>query len=179
MKFTPSISATEIDWARLAAYIDGEGCISVTRVVMKGKPRLYLQVVVTNCDFRLLEWIGNRFGGAVQERPTNNIRKGRWSRSFRWITTNKVAAKILEGCLPFFVIKREQAEIGLAHQRLCGYKAKHSPEVEAEKNKLRDDLSIMKGLSSRRKDLLDACRANASKKSEGYQRTNPISATVQ
>lgn len=139
---------SQVDWARLAAYIDGEGCITIARKVLRsGLVRTYLMVYVTNTNPRLPEWIRDTFGGSVQSSgfPHGN---SKWSPMFNWVTGNAQAVWILNGCLPFFVIKREQAEIGIAHQALCG--RRFGSKNISDRENLRDSLSRMKGKSSRR-----------------------------
>jgi hypothetical protein len=124
---------SQIDWARLAAFIDGEGCISISGPSESGKRTrsTYLLAKITNTDARLLEWVGN---------------------------TLRMATEVLEGCLPYFIIKKEQAEVGLAHQRLIGIRQREkSPRITPEsfnaRMELRDQLSMLKGTHSRRQDL--------------------------
>ena len=65
------IEPTEMDYARLAAYIDGEGCITicVAHGNSHGRPwpneSLYLNVSVHNTDPRLIDWCAERWGGRV------------------------------------------------------------------------------------------------------------------
>lgn len=103
------------DWARLAAFIDGEGCIEIFRQVnTHRKPKLHashrLRIVVTNTDPRLPKWLQQRFGGKACPLKDRRSRRP----CFQWKTFGEEAEVILRGCLPFFVIKREQAEIGIA-----------------------------------------------------------------
>jgi len=146
---------TDIDWARLAAYIDGEGCICIGQKRVLNGPerkctstRTYLNIIIANTDPRLSEWLRDTFGGSIQlHRPHKNNPK--WSLGYHWITGNRQAKWVLEGCLPFFIMKRAQAEIGIAHQNLCDYGK--SAETFEKRTALRDKLSSMKGLASRRR----------------------------
>ena len=102
-----------IDWARLAAYIDGEGYIRVaTGKTHSGR----LEVNVSNTDYRLLEWLKSTFGGNVYV----GSRKGPAQKKllWRWVVDRSNAERILAGCLPYFIVKREQAECGLSFQRI-------------------------------------------------------------
>lgn len=141
---TPS----ELDWARLAAYIDGEGCISIGRTVLKsGKIRTYLQLSVSNTNPVLSEWIKQNFGGSIHfNRPFS--RNPKWSDMYKWASSCAQAVWILEGCLPFFIMKRDQAEMGIAHQKLCG--RRFGSANVAQREELRNRLSLVKGKSSRR-----------------------------
>jgi hypothetical protein len=104
---------SEIDWAKLAAYIDGEGCISI----MKCNPAFnrqtwILSVTVSNTDPRLPQWIKDRVGGQFSSQAVGT-RKATLP-IFHWNVRNKQAELVLRNCLPHFVIKREQAEIAIA-----------------------------------------------------------------
>ena len=60
---------------------------------------------------------------------------------------------ILEHCLPFFIVKREQAEIGIAlqkTQRRWG-RAGAPPEIHALRWEMRNKLSELKGKNARQK----------------------------
>ncbi len=108
---------SQLDWARLAMAIDGEGNISIQQSSTTAKGKTYrnhvLRVNVSNTDFRLALWIKRIFGGRTNPRPKRNPR---WKPSLEWNTQATHAAKILEACLPYFILKRQQAEIGLAFQ---------------------------------------------------------------
>lgn len=111
---------SKIDWAQMAAYIDGEGCIGLYLYEKRrdgGKTRRneYLFVTVVNTDPRLGEWCRDTFGGRFREVP--RVDRVRHKPCYEWKVNSNVAAHVLTGCLPFFKIKREQAEIGLAFQR--------------------------------------------------------------
>jgi hypothetical protein len=111
---------SELNWARLAAFIDGEGCISITRSKRKGYTNLqyHLEVIVSGTDPRLHEWLQNNFSGAVYliKNAVTSYRSNKVCQSWRMFNTRAVV--ILEHCLPYFIMKREQAEIGLAFMRL-------------------------------------------------------------
>lgn len=106
---------TQIDYARLAAYIDGEGCVQIHRqrqyskkAKANWKPHYIVQVVITNTDPRLVVWCRENFGGFIVSYDT-------YARSaFKWCAHSKSCADILENCLPYFIIKRKQAEIAIA-----------------------------------------------------------------
>lgn len=126
--YKPDFEAiTQIDWARLAAYIDGEGHICIAQQVHKapfeGRGRYgYVSVVVCNTDVRLSDWFKVTFGGHVVMRGLygpNTGRQQRWREMYNWQISNGRAAELLQKCLPHFLIKREQAEIAIAFQATC------------------------------------------------------------
>lgn len=112
-----------IDWARLAAFIDGEGCI---RLGMKRNSStvystvFYALMVVTNTDPRLARWCRDVFGMVVRlKKHTPGSRAGnehKWKPCYFSTASGFRACWILNNCLPWFLLKREQAETVLAHQ---------------------------------------------------------------
>lgn len=122
---------TPIDWARLAAYIDGEGHIALNENKMgNGKHYAYLRVIVTNTDPRLIVWCQRLFGGGVlrgKQQPN-----AKWKRCFKWTATCRHAEAVLRGCLPYFVLKRDQAELGLAFQETVRYHRWNPRPVEVD-----------------------------------------------
>jgi hypothetical protein len=137
---------TELDWAKLAAYIDGEGAILLNRFHVKHRNRksMWLRVTVVNTDPRLPKWIFETFGVgrftfADRKREQNH------KQTFRWQASCKEAEWILRGCLEHFIIKREHAEIAIAFQEtLGGPGITVSPEIRAEREKLRLALHALK-----------------------------------
>lgn len=113
LKYKPKIEPTEMDWARLAAYIDGEGSIMIDRQVRKDSINLHfgLVIVIANTDPRLVLWGRERFGGRIYAR---SIRSAKHRMAYAWHISSSQAEYVLRGCLPYFLLKREQAEIGLA-----------------------------------------------------------------
>ena len=109
----PKINPTQIDWAMLAAYIDGEGCIEL-RHVSKSKPIYSLVITISNTNPLLSLWLRDRFDGKILKKHIgeNNHRRP----AFNWCCYTKLAEKILQNCLPYFVIKRHEAEIGIAYR---------------------------------------------------------------
>lgn len=155
----PDLSqVSQIDWARLAAYIDGEGCIRIAGV--KGatpysRRVLYVEITITNTDLRLTSWLKDKFGGCVyvNNKHTN---KPNWSPSSAWTVASKYAATLLENAMPYFVIKREQAEVALAFQATIitdrRYGCKGRPqELLDHQHALSAQLQSLKGTSSRAK----------------------------
>jgi hypothetical protein len=104
-----------IDWARLAAYIDGEGSIQIRP--HRARSNHALNISITNTDYRLLVWLESNFGGKIYKVVgcKTTTKKHVW----RWEARAAGCRPILEGCLPYFIVKREQAEIAIAFKNLC------------------------------------------------------------
>ena len=111
---------SEIDWARLAAFIDGEGTVYINTEKPRKpnwSPRYFLSVMITNSDPRLMAWLKGTFFSSVYL-----VKGGRSPLSrkpiMRWQANGQVAATVLRRCLPYFVMKKAQAEIGIAFESL-------------------------------------------------------------
>jgi hypothetical protein len=112
-------SASEVDWARLASFIDGEGTIYINKSARRKatfSPRYFLSVSITNSSPLLMDWLKRIFFGTVYlVKNSSPLTK---KVMMRWQLNERQAQTVLEKCLPYFVVKREQAEIGLAFMRL-------------------------------------------------------------
>jgi hypothetical protein len=109
---------TDMDWARMAAFLDGEGCIRIQMVPAEKRKRAkspwhMLILVMGNTDPRLALWCSERFGGNLYFRQSSK-RNSRHRDAFVWHCNSKRAEAVIRGCLPHFVLKREQAETALA-----------------------------------------------------------------
>ena len=109
---------SQIEWAQLAAYIDGEGCIAI---LMKDRKQgrwdwraFDLVIRVTNTDHRLPNWCHERFGGKLKLAYKKNYRKA-YKACFNWEVYGKSCTDILRGILPYSVIKKEQIAIALEY----------------------------------------------------------------
>lgn len=114
-------------WGYLAAMIDGEGFISVAKGkkpapngqgYMTDAPRYNVIVSVTNTSEVLMKWLVENFGGSWSRDKSQNPK---WKPRCSWrCTGNKNKEIVLLAVLPYLVIKREQAIIGLEMIRMNG-----------------------------------------------------------
>ena len=135
------------DWLRLAAYIDGEGAILLNKFSTKsGRREMWIRVVIANTDPRLPKWCQDTFGGTfVAEKRSKNPKH---SDCYRWHVSCTTAEWVLRNCLPFFLIKKEQAEIALKFQdTLGGPGIPVSETTRVVREELRDQLHSMKRYS--------------------------------
>jgi hypothetical protein len=103
---------SEIDWAMAAAYIDGEGCIAISPVTGTTH-RSLLSIQIANTDPRLPLWLKATFGGNYH---TYKPVQRRCKQVYVWSVRAGMAEDVLRGCLSYFKLKRDQAEIGLAYR---------------------------------------------------------------
>lgn len=92
----------------LAGFIDGEGCITVSRPKRGSRRSHYTPaVVITNTHLPTLMKIQNSFGGTLHQKgnATKNWNTG-WA--LHWCGSNKVK-QILEVVRPYLVTKADEA----------------------------------------------------------------------
>src|ERR1700724_1637188 len=118
---------TQIDWAGLAAFIDGEGTI----VIIKARLH-YTQLVirVANTDPRLPLWCKQVFGGKVYASSPSRSGLSTRRNFYSWATQSQKAEDILRECLPHFLLKREQAEVALAYRETFRHRKGRTPEQD-------------------------------------------------
>lgn len=142
---------SEIQWAKLAAYIDGEGSINIVRVKRgeakgeRSSGRLdFIFVTIVNTDPRLVVWCREVFGGKILQNPRKEENRAKHKPCYEWKVGSNYAREILEGCLPHFIIKCEQAEIAIAFTKTLLRRGgqlgagKGQPRVSPEVLSLRD-----------------------------------------
>jgi len=114
----------EVAWA--AGFLDGEGYIGLVPVSKKFKdnlPRYMLTVTVTNAHLPAL----TRFQGIVGVGTIHPAKKqfnqpARYLPQWMWLAAARDAEQGLRLLLPFLVVKKEQAEIGIASRQFIGRK---------------------------------------------------------
>jgi len=88
--------------AYIAGFFDGEGCI-------RGTKQGTLSIGAVNTDVAPLKFIEGIFGGSIYEQPADTVRKS----VFHWRIGGMKAAVILKFLLPYFIVKKEQAILGI------------------------------------------------------------------
>ena len=100
----------ELCLAQLAAFLDGEGCITILsrkRKTLYGVYHIYQpHVMIANTDKRLIDWLKRNFGGWESKRQPSNPN----SRvAYTWYMTN--VKGLLRRAYSYLILKREQAQI--------------------------------------------------------------------
>ena len=139
---------SQTDWARLAAYIDGEGSISIEFQLHKqtGRSQSHLFLTVTNTDPRLVIWCKHNFGGCLTN-PDRRNRRG-CHPLFHWKQWSGGAAEILRRCMPYLLIKQEQAQVALRFRATFPLRTYGLGKLSKDVSALR--LSLAKQLKSLR-----------------------------
>jgi LAGLIDADG endonuclease len=125
----------------MAGFFDGEGCVSISRSQRKVKRGLtsysyILQVAVSQKNAAPLEIFYERFGGSLFDYTSHGVTYWRWQ---LW---SNYAAPMLETLLPYLVVKKDVAELGLRFYRTM--KAQHELYRQTQDGE-RDHLGYLTG----------------------------------
>jgi hypothetical protein len=118
----------------LAGFFDGEGCIGIRKPSLHGvRSDLYaLWIGVSNTDPRPLQYFVKAFGGSVRG-PYHGKRNHK--PIYQWKVCSRQAENSLRAMLPYLIVKKDRAEIGIAHREL--FKGnnilRHGPNADKEK----------------------------------------------
>jgi hypothetical protein len=98
------VERTPTEWAYLAGMVDGEGTIWYHRA------RNTYRLFVYNTNAEVILWIGQRFGGSIGRRQ---VSRG-YLPAYVWTATRmRDVQAILQGMLPYMIIKRNKALVAL------------------------------------------------------------------
>lgn len=148
----------EVEWAYLAGIIDGEGNIGVygwSRMYSGKKSNTRIstwrpKIQVANTDRRMIDWLAFRFGHPVKERLSANKKH---KTSYTWVCQSaKMAQYIASKCMPYLIIKKEQAMVVLSFPVEVNH-PKNSP-LHQEIRDLRYDLYLRTKALNRRGPLV-------------------------
>jgi hypothetical protein len=122
-------------WAYLAGCIDSDGCIGISRTILKTSAGndyfgYDLKTSVAGNKIKSMRWFVRYFGGEFRPKSKNSS-KLTDDPGFEWFVSGgyKKMEIFLLGVLPYLIIKREQASIALEFIRLNG---KPNPSKRAE-----------------------------------------------
>jgi len=106
----------DTDLAYLAGLIDGEGCISIEKYTAKmprKTARYTLKVEFQMSDDLAIKHISNLFGIAImRKRKSSNMKKEAFRVSWQAIKAKNILLRVL----PFLILKKSQAEVGIRFQ---------------------------------------------------------------
>jgi hypothetical protein len=102
--------------AYAAGLFDGEGHIGIA-VAKNGRGELYhrLMIDITNTNVEIVHWLFERWDGVIH--APRYFAKEEWRTAHRWTVCDGRAMRFLEDVLPFLIIKKEQAELGIEFQK--------------------------------------------------------------
>lgn len=102
----------------LAGIVDGEGCIRINAAkVNKGyrSKRYRLKLQITNTSAKLMIFL-KELGFYIRER-TAKSQLPHWKRCWVAVMMDRKAAKMLTLILPYLIVKKEEALVGLTLQK--------------------------------------------------------------
>lgn len=105
---SPSIRlpTSEAQLGYIAALVDGEGTIHISRRASSGRHPVY--VAIANTDRALMEWLA-QFGGIV--RWYDRANKPHWKRAATWTVAKAIDAyHLLIAIEPYMIVKRNRAQ---------------------------------------------------------------------
>ena len=100
-----------VEAAYAAGLFDGEGCVHIAPYVKRGRDYHRLYVILTNTYLPVLKWAQSRWGGYLQQVEATTLRH---RVAFHLRFTEGYAEPFLKCILPYLIIKKAQAQIGLA-----------------------------------------------------------------
>ncbi|MCK4329802.1 hypothetical protein KAX02_08160 [candidate division WOR-3 bacterium] len=95
----------------LAAFVDGEGTISIGKSLLSnGKYSYYQQLIVSNSDVRLIDWTVDNFGGTFPkaQKLTDNRKD-----TYKWTLSSYKSYKMIKKIRPYLILKQEQADCAI------------------------------------------------------------------
>lgn len=104
-----------IGW--LAGFIDGEGCLTISKQIRTNRPTDQFRPLLTiaNTFKPSLDIFHKRYGGTLRFNKEKRQSKSGvpWSDSWTWYCPMSKLRTVIEELLPYFIVKREQAVIML------------------------------------------------------------------
>jgi len=115
------------DAAYLAGIIDGEGSISLLKIVRNNKTFISPVITITNTDKKLVDWVVSVYPNGVwrvRQRDATHKLVNEWA-------LNKISdvAHLLSQLLPYLTIKKDKAKIVL---EFCEYRKNKRPYSDKE-----------------------------------------------
>lgn len=102
------------EWAYLAGFFDGDGCITsgvINRA--RGYPSYVVVLSISQKKREPLDWVKERFGGRIYDFKHHGI-------GYVWkLTSRQEVSHVLLGMIPYLVLKRRQAAVAINMTRLA------------------------------------------------------------
>jgi hypothetical protein len=140
MAATYDISKVETELAYIAGIIDGEGTVCIFNSTGKTKGIVYPRgrpiLSVCNTDQRIVRWLKEKVGGRAA--TVRRAQNPRCKQTYVWETGWQHARAVLEACLPYLIIKQDQARLFIEYCKTCKHygKGKVPPDVCARRQEI-------------------------------------------
>lgn len=140
------LKPTVFDWARLAAFIDGEGTIDIN--TSRAHPSFTARIIIGNTNPKLAMWLIKTFGGSVKLLKQSDKYRTRWKDQYIWYAMSTRAAWCLFNAQPWMLLKDAQAELLMALQtNIDSTKQGRGRTVSSEsielRKRIKDDLHML------------------------------------
>lgn len=116
-----SLTTNTFNHVYLAGVLDADGSICISKAtrqsVKRGRlysPRYVLYVNVVNTSAELMNWLFENFGGRVQKRRKVSPKH---KTTYDWTLSNNKSADVLELIVPYLIVKKERAILGMKFVR--------------------------------------------------------------
>jgi predicted CopG family antitoxin len=122
-------------WPYVAGMLDAEGSIQIAADKRpNGIIGMSLQIVITNTDRRLMDWLVKNFGGKFYRRKNNRGYSAPESPDmYFWFVLGKGNQEaFLLGIIPYITMKKEQVVLALEFVRLVGWNKERKLEIAEE-----------------------------------------------
>lgn len=125
----------------LAGLTDGEGCIDWSVGYDKKHNKRYMRprfrLTLSEPGFPVIDLLYNNFGGHVDHKAKSNPK---WADAKTWYVTGSKAVTVLNNVKNHLIIKKEQAKLAIAWEKLL--KGQHIDDDIKEV--LKEEMSLMK-----------------------------------
>lgn len=153
------------EFVRLAAFIDGEGCITISGSPARNKKALSrnhcMVITVTNTNPLLFQWLIPIFGGSVTL-ANSNYKKKHTLPCWRWLLNEHQSEEVLRKCLPYFILKAEQAKLALAFRDIKRWKYQEqrnrrvTPSMLADRDAMQQKMMSLNSIKGWNRKSLNA-----------------------
>lgn len=127
----------ENEKAYIAGIIDGEGCITASKVKSRKSTTIHQRVRVANSDGRLTEWLHKKCGGFIANYRRSG--KPKWKSLKVWELSGRKGADLMRLILPYLVTKKEQAKLMIELSLLQLKSRKGKKYNEERQNKILEE----------------------------------------
>jgi hypothetical protein len=112
---TKTLSESEAAYA--AGLLDGEGSIILWKPKGSQSRRMRLRILIINTYEPVMDWLVSRIGGAIHRRQHASTNYSSnplpiWT----WTVHGSNAVAVLKQLMPFMIIKRDKAKLGIESQ---------------------------------------------------------------
>jgi len=162
----------------VAGFFDGEGCVCISKSKRKNweYQTRYLEYVfsvgIGNTYFPILYFLKDRFGGSLHLNLSGKRKKATYKPFLQWNISGRKAKRFLEQILPFLIVKKSQAEIGIAFQEFKSF-CKVNRKKDISGRYIRDSVRFEK-MEAFKISLLAARQSDKSQYTESISREDLI-----